>query len=224
MFVNTWEFPHHAPLVGEGPNVSVARDFSQPLAAFREGASMLIEGTVRVPWIRNQRSPVIDAGTAQVGFFYYAQDARSGTVIAHVLGIFENRAPGVNGAGLESWGSDGHVAFITSPIAGSDANGAPVRFVTHSPANPAMRFEAPFGEPLTFRARITPENFRAALELLHAGPLPDISVDPGDWRILSFGLLGEVFPGTGDDDNVALGASVTGLSLRSIPLHVRHAR
>jgi hypothetical protein len=38
-------------------------------------------------------------------------------------------------------------------------------------------------------------------------------VRPEDYRVTSFGLLGEVFPGTGDAHEVALGASVTDLTL-----------
>lgn len=217
-FINTWQFSHRSPLVGEGPNVSVVRQFSRPIAAFRDGASIVIEGTVRVPWVRNQRTPVVTEGTAQTGFFYYARDSRSGTVIAHLLGIFDNRTPGTNGAGVENWGSDGIIAFVSSPIATIDGRGDPVRFLTPSVASASMQYQRPFAEARRYAAFVTPDNFRAALELLHSGPLPNISTDPADYTILSFGLLGEVFPGTGDDDNVALGASVTGLALRAYPL------
>jgi hypothetical protein len=220
-FIDTWSFSHRAPLVGEGPSASVARDFTQALPVFRDGGSMVIEGTIRIPWIRNQRPPV-DAGTAQVSFFYYAQDTRSGKVIAHLLAIFENRAPGVNGAGVENWGDDGNVAFVSSPIASEDANGNAVRFLSYSPANPAMQFREPFAEPRTYRARISAENFRAALDVLRAGPAPEISGDPADYRVISFGLLAEVFPGTGDEDNVSLGVSVVDLVLRRVPGHARH--
>jgi hypothetical protein len=217
-FINTFRFSHRSPLVGEGPNVSVARDFTHAFPAFRDGASLVIEATVRVPWLRNQRTPVVTAGTAQVGFFYYAQDSRTGTVIAHLLAAFDNRPPGVNGSGVESWGSDGVVAFVSSPIAPVDAFGNPVRFLSYTAASATMQFERPWPEARRFTVRITPRNFGAALELLRAGPLPGISGDPADYRILSFGLLAEVFPGTGDEDNVSLGGSVTDLVLREVPL------
>jgi hypothetical protein len=223
-YINTWEFSHRWPTTGGGPNASVARDFLEPFAVFRDGASMVIEGTVRVPVVKNQRRPIVDEGTAQVGFFYYAQDMRSGTVIAHLLGIFENRVRGVNGAGIEDWGWDGQVAFLMSPIAGETATGEPVRFLSWSPPNPAMQFEEPFAEPRLYRARITPQNFKAALGMLAAGPMHHISLDPADWRILSFGFLAEVFPGVGDEHNVALGTSVSGLALRSVPLAPAHHR
>ena len=223
-FIDTATFAHRAPLVGEGPSVSVARDFATPRPAFRDGASLVIEGTVRVPWVRNQRTPVVTEGTAQVSFFCYLQDATTGIVIAQLVALFENRAPGVNGSGVESILSDGHVDFMTSPLASADASGKAVRFVTYAGTGPAMQFATPWNDARTFVARITPAGFRAALEVLRAGPLSQVSPDPRDYRILSFGLLGEVFPGTGDEDNVSLGASVTGLALREVPLAGVHGR
>jgi hypothetical protein len=216
--IDTASFPHHAPLVGEGPSVSIARDFSTPLPAFRNGASLAIEATVRLPTLRNQRLPVISEGTAQLGFFYYVQDSTSGVAIAQLVALFDNRPAGVDGSGVESILSDGHVAFMTSPLATADATGRPVRYVTYAGVGPATQLEQPWTDARTFVARITPANFRAALETLRAGPLPQISPDPADYRVLSFGVLGEVFPGTGDADNVAFGASVTGLALREVPL------
>ena len=51
----------------------------------------------------------------------------------------------------------------------------------------------------------------------------DLSVDlcrplrPEDYRVLLFGLLGEIFPETGDAHNISLGASVTNLALTQEP-------
>ena len=216
--IDTASFPHHAPLVGEGPSVSIARDFGTPLPAFQDGASLVIEATVRLPTLRNQRLPVVVDGTAQLSFFYYVQDSTSGVAIAQLVALFDNRPAGVDGSGVESILSDGHVAFMTSPLASTDATGAAVRFVTYAGVGPATQLERPWTDARTFVARVTPANFRAALATLRAGPLPRISADPADYRVLSFGVLGEVFPGTGDADNVALGASVTGLALREVPL------
>ena len=44
----------------------------------------------------------------------------------------------------------------------------------------------------------------------------EISADPSDYTIVSFGILGEIFPGIGNEDNVSLGASVKALSLRQV--------
>jgi hypothetical protein len=46
---------------------------------------------------------------------------------------------------------------------------------------------------------------------------PELSPDPADYRLVMFGILGEVFPGTGDEDNVALAGSVDNLSLSEVP-------
>ena len=43
--------------------------------------------------------------------------------------------------------------------------------------------------------------------------LPAISPRPEDYRITLFGVLGEVFPGTGRDYEVAIGAQVRDLRL-----------
>ena len=70
------------------------QDFPDP------GSTLIIEARLSVPWVANQAPPVGD-GTAQVGFLYYAVDTKSNTSIAHVIGLFENRPPGINGSGPE---------------------------------------------------------------------------------------------------------------------------
>lgn len=214
--INTWQFSHAVALSGAGPSVSVARDLDPPVPVFADGASLLIEADVRVPWVLNQ-APAEAAGTAQVSFFYYARDSRSGSVIAQLIGLFENRAAGVGGSGVEEIGSDGVVAFMSSPLAPLDGLGNPVQFVTTSPQSAHMQYVSPWSEARRFRAQVTHANFATALARLRAGPLPAISAEPSDYRLLLFGVLGEVFPRTGNANNVSLGASVSGLTLREIP-------
>ena len=211
--INTRTFSHTVPLIGEGPSASVGRDLVPPVAAFRDADSLLtLEARVSVPSIVNEATPVGD-GAAGVGFFYYVQDSVSGTFIAHVIGIFDNRQPGVNGSGVEALGNDSVVAFAGSPLLGSDAAGAPVRFVAVPADAPAMRFVQPFSEPALFRAEISYARFHDMLAALRlAGS--QISPDPLDYRITLYGVIGEVIPGTGSGHNVALGASVTDLALR----------
>lgn len=131
-FVNTASFSHAAPLVGQGPNVSVARDLDPPLAAFAQGAGLLVEADVRVPWAQAAFTPVTE-GTAQVGFFLYLRDRTSGVVITQLVSLFDNRAPGVNGSGVEGMGHDGVNAFVSSPLAATDGAGNAVSFVAVSP-------------------------------------------------------------------------------------------
>ena len=200
-------FAHASPLTLEGPSVSVARDLAPPAAIFGNATSALtIEARVRVPrsWTA---TPPQDDGTAQVSFFYYATDATSGATFAHVIGLFDNRPAGTGGAGGEALAADAYTAFVGSPL----ADGA--RYVTRSPVSAAQQLVAGWTEPRLFRAHVTYAQFEAMLAELGHTALPGVSLHPEDWRITSFGVLGEIFPGTGSAHEVALGASVTGLSL-----------
>jgi hypothetical protein len=214
--INSWQFSHSVPISGAGPSITIGRDLDPPMPIFSDGASLLIEADVRVPWILNQAPPV-EAGTAQVSFLFYAHDSKSGTAIAQLIGLFENRAKAVGGSGLEYIGSDGFVAFISSPLAPFDSRGNPVQFVTTSPQSAHMQYVSPWSDARRFRAQVTHANFAAALARLRAGPLPAISAEPSDYRLTLFGVLGEVFPRSGNADNVSLGASVSNLTLREIP-------
>jgi hypothetical protein len=213
--INTWQFDHSSPLFGEGPSVSIARDFAPFRPAFANHASIAMEADVKVPWIANERVPVA-AGTAQVSFFYYAWDSRSGKYIAQLAQLFENRAPGVGGSGVENIDNDGIVNFAVSPLARLDALGHPVRYVTVASDGPQMQYQHPWSEPRHFRAVVTWANFAAVLADLRVRQ-PELSPDPADYRLVMFGILGEVFPGTGDEDNVALAGSVDNLSLSEVP-------
>lgn len=213
VFINTGEFSHHVPLVGEGPSASIARDPSTRPAILRApGASLAIEASVDLRSVRYQQ-PHTGEGTAQLSFFYYAQDATTGTVIAHLVALFDSRPPGVNGSAMESIGSDGHVAFVSSPLAAVQADGTPVRFAGPGAGSATEHNVAAWNEPMRFRAVVSYEQFAALLAQLRAGPLPAISPRPQDWHVTEFGVLAEVFPGTGDQHNVALGASVLDLEL-----------
>jgi hypothetical protein len=76
-----------------------------------------------------------------------------------------------------------------------------------------MQLAQGWSERRVFRAEVSYERFRALLATLRAGALPQISPRPEDYRVRLFGVLGEIFPGTGQAHNVSLGASVTGLAL-----------
>jgi hypothetical protein len=74
--INTRQFKHAVSVALAGPNVSVARDLSPAAEIFRNATSALtIDGYVRVPFVEYGAPPTTD-GTAQVNFFYYAQDVR----------------------------------------------------------------------------------------------------------------------------------------------------
>ena len=211
--INSRRFSHTQPLTLEGPSASVARDLVPAADVFRNWTSALtIDAQISVPYVDNESSPVID-GTAQVSFFYYARDMTTGIVFAHVIALFDNRAPGVNGTAGESISADAYTAFVVSPLRPTLFDGSAAQFVTVGPGSDQMRFRFQWPEKSYFQARIPYANFRAMLVRLQQDSLPAISTRPEDYRITSFGVLGEIFPGTGTDHEVALGASVTDLRL-----------
>ena len=209
--INTFEFSHVLPLIGEGPSISLVREPQPEANVFRNAASsMTIEANVNLKYARYQAPHTAD-GTAQLSFFYYARDTTTSTSIAHVIGLFDSRAVGVNGVGSETIGSDGQVAFASSPLRAIDAAGAPIRYATVGPASDTMRNVDAWSRPIFFRAQVPYENFRQMLLRLKGGSLPNISARPEDYRITLFGVLGEVFPGTGTEHNLTIGGSVTDL-------------
>jgi hypothetical protein len=83
-----------------------------------------------------------------------------------------------------------------------------------------MRFVQAWALHDYFAAEISFEAFRALLAQLRDGPLAEISPDPADYRVTEFGVLGEIFPGTGRGNEVSLAASVVGLELGIATRHV----
>lgn len=209
--INSFTFSHAQPLFGEGPSAGVNRAIDDEIAFDGPRSALVIEGRVAVPTAYSpNRAP--DAGVTAVSFYYYVRDTRSGIIVAHVIGLFDNRPPGVGGAGNEILANDGITPFAASPLARLDGSGAPVRFVDASPYSETMRYEAPWSDPLFFRAEVPYDRFRAMLEALRP-QAPAMSVDPLDYRVIFFGVLGEVFVGTDRAHDVMLGASVRDLTL-----------
>lgn len=220
--IDTWRFSHAQPLFGEGPSVSIGRDLVPAIPAFpAPGWRLRIEARIAVPWIANQATPASD-GTAQVSFFYYGVDTKSGTDFAHLVALFENRAPGVDGSGIEATGNDGVTPFVTTPLLATDASGAPVRFARVGRGSDTMHFVSGWPDARLFAAEIDDDAFSDLLATLRASGAPQLSPDPADYRIIFFGVLGEVFPGTSDQHNVAIGGSVRDLTLSRIPPRTMH--
>jgi hypothetical protein len=211
--INTRQFSHTVPLQLEGPSVSVARDLVPAPAVFTNGTSELtIDAYVRVPLVEFAAPPIVE-GTVQVSFVYYARDVTTGTTFAHVITLFDNRSPGVNGTGGEAVSADAYTAFVVSPLSPTLYDGTPTQYASASPYSDRMHFNAPWAGSSFFRVHVPYAKFAAMLRRLRQESLPDISVRPEDYRVTLFGLLGEVFPGTGAGHEVALGASVSELRL-----------
>jgi len=213
--INSFQFEHSRPLFGEGPSASIGMTLDPPPAAFDGAQSTLaIQGWVSVP---TSVSPGLtpELGVTQVSFLYYVRDTTTRTNIAHVIGLFDNRARGSPGAGEEFLGNDGITAFAGSPLAPVDGAGHAVRFVQPAPMSETMRFAQTWNEPAFFRAEIPFARFKAMLEALNASSLPgsSVSTDPRDYRVLGFGVLAEVFVGTTREHDVILGGNARDLTL-----------
>ena len=211
--INTSQFSHAVAIVGAGPSASVARTFSSPPVLYRGPGSVLtIDAAINLKSVNYQASNAAE-GVAQLSFFYYVKDSTSGTLFAHVVQVFDSRPLGIGGTGFESVGSDGQVAFVSSPLLDVDAAGSPPKYASAGPLSDRMHTVQPWGNANFFQAQVSYSKFKAMLDLLRGGPLPLISSRPEDYRLYSFGVLGEVFAGTSSDHNVTLGASVFDLRL-----------
>jgi hypothetical protein len=147
-FINSFQFEHSKPLFGEGPSASIGRTLDPPPVAFDDAQSTLaIQGWVTVP---TSVSPALtsDLGVTEVSFFYYVKDVTTGTNVAHVIGLFDNRD--ASALGSEFLSNDGVTAFAGSPLAAVDAAGNPVRFVELRPDRPPCATGRRGAKPLTF--------------------------------------------------------------------------
>ncbi|APV49455.1 hypothetical protein BWI17_07025 [Betaproteobacteria bacterium GR16-43] len=211
--INTFQFNHTLPLTGEGPSVSVAREPSpQPVVFSGPGATLTIEAMVNLKHAAYQGPHTVE-GTAQLSFFYSVRDVTTNTDLGHIIQFFDSRPIGVGGTGSETIGSDGVIAFASSPMLARDSAGAPVRYIVVGPGSDTMHTVDAWNRPILFRAQVPYENFRQMLLRMKSGPLPNISTRPEDYRVPLFGVLVEVFPGTGSDHNVTFGGSVTDMRL-----------
>lgn len=205
--LNTWQFSHAVPLVGEGPNLSIARDFVPGRQVWRgTGSVFSIEADVDLRHVAYQ-APHTGDGTAQLSFFYYVRDTTTNTTIAHVIGLFDSRPP-TQGQFTEKVDNDSVNYFVYSPLAPVDELGQAVQYVRVGAGSAQMRTVEAWRQPLRFRAEVPHAAFTTLLARLRAGPLPTLSPRPEDYALGEFGVLGEVFPGTGDEHNVSMGASV----------------
>ena len=203
--INSFQFSHSSPLVGEGPSASIARTLDPSLPAFDEThAAFVLQALMALPTVVSPNL-VADRGVTQLSFFYYVRDTRSGTVLAHVIGVHDNRPAALGGEPGDALGNDGFTAFVGSSLGYS-------RYVDAGPGSHLMTFATAWDEPRFFRAEIAYPRFKAMLEALQA-QAPSISTEPADYRIWLFGVLAEVAVGTDHDHDVIFAGHVRDLAL-----------
>ena len=205
-FIDSSQFSHAVALYGEGPSASIARTLEPSPPAFDEThAPFVLQARIAVP---TSVSPdmAAGAGVTQLSFFYYVRDTRSGTLLAHIITVHDNRPAGFGGAGGEGLGNDGHTAFAGSALDRS------VRYVEPGPGSATMAFATTWNEPRFFRAELPYSRFQAMLEALKS-QVPSLSTDPMDYRIFLFGVLAEIAVGTDHDHDVMFGGHVRDLAL-----------
>jgi hypothetical protein len=208
-FLNSSTFSHAQPLFGEGPSAGINRLLVPAPAAFdATDGTLFMQARIAVP---TSISPALTAqlGVNSVGFYYYVRDMTTGTVIAHVIGVFDNRPPELFDFRTDFLSHDGITAFAGSPLASS------ARFVEPGRGSATMRQAQTWGEPVLFRADISYARFKAMLEALAASSLQGtrISTDPLDYRVLFFGVIAEIIVGTDRAHEVMLGGHVRDLTL-----------
>jgi hypothetical protein len=175
---------------------------------------MTIQANAIVRTFQGQAPVALSEGVAQLSFFYYAHDMTTGTVIAHLVQLYDNRPMSVvTGVGFEIVNFDGQVNFVGSPLQAADFMGRPIQYASVGSGSETMQFNTTWQTPRFFRTDIPYAKFQALLARLRNGPLPAISPRPEDYRVTLFGVLGEVIVGTGNEHNVMFGASVSDLRL-----------
>ena len=207
--LNSSTFSHSQPLFGEGPSAGVGRTLDPAPAAFDAvDSTLFLQARIAVP---TSYSPALTSqlGVTSVGFYYYVRDTTTGTVIAHVIGVFDNRPPELFDFRNEFLSHDGITAFAGSPLASS------ARFVEPGRGSGTMRQAQTWDEPELFRADIPYARFKAMLEALAASSLPGtrLSTNPLDYRVLFFGVLAEIIVGTDRAHEAMLGGHVRDLTL-----------
>ena len=93
-FINSFEFNHTQPLVGEGQSAGIGRVLDpQPLAFEDAQDTLAIQAYIALP---TSYSPGLaaDAGVTALSFYYYVRDTTSGLTIAQVIFVHDNRPPG----------------------------------------------------------------------------------------------------------------------------------
>ncbi len=222
-FINTWTFPAQS-ISGGGPHAIYGYSFNNPAppAIFdaNPATDFVLQASVEIPWFAKWAGAATAASDQPIGqanFFAYFRDRYTGKTFALLLAIFDNRA--VEHPTYASFVShDGQTPFVSMPL---DASAA---YATLSPYSSTYT-GTPWSGLRFFRAHITQENFRRALDDINAfcavhsdlnycNPAPLIwmaySASVSDYELTDFGLIHEVSTGA-PGGNLSMAVHVYGL-------------
>ncbi len=222
-FINTWTFPPQS-ISGGGPHAIYGYSFNNPAppAIFdsNPATDFVLQASVEIPWFAKWAGAATAASDQPIGqanFFAYFRDRYTGKTFALLLAIFDNRA--VEHPTYASFVShDGQTPFVSMPL---DASAA---YATLSPYSSTYT-GTPWSGLRFFRAHITQENFRRALDDINAfcavhsdlnycNPAPLIwmaySASVSDYELTDFGLIHEVSTGA-PGGNLSMAVHVYGL-------------
>jgi hypothetical protein len=206
--LNTYAFSHTQPITGGGPNIAYERRLDPtPPAWPNPDSRMRIEVDFRLPWLYDVDADfALSRGVAQVSFFYYLQHLPTGRIVAHVIGLFENRPLGM-GNGIEFVGNDTFFDFVSSPLLPTQANGQPVRFVRPGANSALMQTEEPFSDLRRFAAEVDHDAMLAIIAALDLRGPNGQPARPEEFGLRNVGVLIEAFVGTNNDFNISYAGS-----------------
>lgn len=208
--LNTYQFTHTVPLDGGGPDVAYERWLGEPLPRLwqRPSDRLSIEVDLLLWVYALQHDPQTGRSTGQASLLCYARHVPSGRIFAHVLALFDTRAPG-EGNGDEFIGHDTVYDFASSPAADLTASGQAPRYLRRGAGSASFANQQGWTAARRFRAEIGQAELAQVLQDLERQGLP--AARPEDYGLCGVGLLVEAFPGSANDFNVSLGGRISAL-------------
>lgn len=214
--LNTYAFTHTVELIGGGPNIvyEIKLPEPQPRAWAQPGSGLVFEVDLQLPWVyAEQLDPETGRGTAQVSLFYYAENAATGRIFAHVIGLFDSRAYGM-GNGNEFLGHDTFYDFASTPLDNTTFSGGPPRYAKLGAGSARFQNQTGWSPKRRYRAEVSHEALQRILDDLRAQGGSE--TNPADFGVRSLGILIEAFPGNNNDHNVSFAGSFSGLKISTL--------
>ncbi|MDY7227841.1 hypothetical protein [Hyalangium rubrum] len=221
-FINTWTFPYQT-IIGGGPHTAYGYTFIDPQLSpasiyyapqafdWNPATDLMLQFHAEMPlflrWGPPDNPGTGDLGVAQLSMFLYLYDTTSGKILAYVLGVYDNRS---------SWSPqvlhDSQVPFLTTPWQTNE-------YITVSPYSQTFRTHTWTGLQF-FRLHIPQSKFLLAVTKLNeyctqhptaANCNLLFSNNPQSYKVMSFGVLHEVFRGPNNQVSSGIHFSEAGL-------------